>query len=141
MTATTSELAAYPVHDLPEVPTWHRGPMVIIGDAAHATSPSSGQGASLAIEDAVILAKCLRDLPDAPRAFAAYEELRRGRVERVVRYSARIGRSKTPGPIGRWLRDLVMPLALKAFANPAAHAWLYAHHIEWTERVPGALAA
>jgi FAD-dependent urate hydroxylase len=34
-----------------------------------------------------------------------------------------------------------MPLALKVFANPAAHAWLYAHHIEWTERVPDALAA
>jgi FAD-dependent urate hydroxylase len=111
VTATTSELAAYPVHDLPEVPTWHRGPMVIISDAAHATSPSSGQGASLAIEDAVILAKCLRDMPDAARAFAAYEQLRRGRVERVVRHSARIGRSKTPGPVGRWLRDLVMPLA------------------------------
>ena len=36
--------------------------MIIVGDAAHATSPSSGQGASMAIEDAVVLAKCLRDL-------------------------------------------------------------------------------
>jgi hypothetical protein len=35
--------------------------MIDLGDAAHATSPSSGQGASLAIEDAVVLAKCLRD--------------------------------------------------------------------------------
>jgi 2-polyprenyl-6-methoxyphenol hydroxylase-like FAD-dependent oxidoreductase len=37
--------------------------MIVIGDAAHATSPSSGQGASMAIEDAVVLAKCVRDLP------------------------------------------------------------------------------
>jgi len=41
--------------------------MAIIGDAAHAPSPTSGQGASLACEDAVILAKCLRDLPTPQR--------------------------------------------------------------------------
>ena len=61
------EVGAYPVHDMPAVPNWHRGPMVLVGDAAHATSPSSGQGASLAIEDAIVLAKCLRDVPDAER--------------------------------------------------------------------------
>jgi flavin-dependent dehydrogenase len=37
----------------------------VVGDAAHATSPSSGQGASMAIEAGVVLAECLRDLPDA----------------------------------------------------------------------------
>lgn len=132
--ATARELAAYPVHDLPAVPTWHRGPMVIIGDAAHATSPSSRQGASLAIEDAVVLAKCLRDVPESARALEVYEPLRRARVERVVKYSARIGRSKTAGPIKRWLRDLFMPMALKRFANPAAHAWLYAHDVGWDQR-------
>ena len=62
-------------HDLPRVPTWWRGPMVIIGDAAHAASPSSGQGASLAIEDSVVLAQCLRDFPDPTAAFAAFEQL------------------------------------------------------------------
>ena len=60
------ELIADNTHDLPRVPTWHKGPMVIIGDAAHAPSPSSGQGASMATEDAVVLAKCLRDLPESP---------------------------------------------------------------------------
>jgi 2-polyprenyl-6-methoxyphenol hydroxylase-like FAD-dependent oxidoreductase len=134
LNATADELAAYPIHDLPAVPTWHRGPMVIIGDAAHATSPNSGQGASLAIEDAVVLAKCLRDLPDAERAFVTFERLRRRRVERVVQYSARIGKSKAAGPVARWFRDLFMPLALKHFANPAAHAWLYAYHVDWNER-------
>jgi AraC family transcriptional regulator len=114
--------------------TWHRGPMVIIGDAAHATSPSSGQGASLAIEDAVVLAKCLRDLPGPEQAFVTFERLRRRRVERVVQYSARIGKSKAAGAVARWFRDLFMPLALKHFANPAAHAWLYAYHVDWNER-------
>ena len=120
---------------MPVVPTWHRDSMVIIGDAAHATSPSSGQGASLAIENAIVLAKCLRDCDGVPNALATYERLRRTRVERVVAYSARVSQSKTPGTVGRWLRDLVMPFALKVFASPDAQAWLYAYHIDWSERV------
>lgn len=133
--ATGDELAAYPIHDMPTVPTWYRGRIVLLGDAAHATSPSSGQGASLAIEDAVVLAKCLRDLPDTRQAFTAYERLRRGRVEKVVKYSARISRTKALGPVGRWFRDLFMPFALKHFASPAGHAWLYRYHVDWSEPV------
>ena len=58
------ELAGDNTFDLPHVPTWNRGPMIVIGDAAHAPSPSSGQGASLAMEDAVPL---LRDRQIAER--------------------------------------------------------------------------
>src|SRR5262245_47581203 len=54
----------WPIHDLPTPPAWHRGPVCLVGDAAHATSPHAGQGASLAMEDAVVLARCLRDIPD-----------------------------------------------------------------------------
>jgi FAD-dependent urate hydroxylase len=77
----------------------------------------------------------LRDRPEITDALAAYERLRRPRVERVVRYSARVGSSKSAGPIGRWLRDLCMPVALKLFASSSAHAWLYRHHIDWNARV------
>jgi 2-polyprenyl-6-methoxyphenol hydroxylase-like FAD-dependent oxidoreductase len=133
--ATGDQLAAYPIFDLPAVPRWHRDRLVILGDAAHATSPSSGQGASLAIEDAVTLARCLRDIEPAASAFAAYDRLRRARVERVVAYSARIGQSKTPGTVGRWLRDLAMPFALKAFASPKAQRWLYDYPVDWNSRV------
>jgi FAD-dependent urate hydroxylase len=73
---------ASPIHSIPHLPRWHRGRMIVIGDAAHAPTPTSGQGASLAIEDAVVVAKCLRDLPDAQQAFARFEALRRPRVER-----------------------------------------------------------
>jgi FAD-dependent urate hydroxylase len=79
--ATHSEIGAYTVHDLRTIPTWHRGPVVLLGDAAHATSPNAGQGASLAMEDGLVLAKCLRDLPDVTQALAAYERLRRERAE------------------------------------------------------------
>lgn len=133
--ATDRDLAAYPIFDMPTVSRWHAGPMVLTGDAAHATSPSSGQGASLAIEDAIVLAKCVRDAADLPSAFTAYQQLRRERVERVVRYSARIGQTKTAGPVGRFVRDLLMPIALKVFANPEAQAWLHRYHIDWTEPV------
>lgn len=61
--ATPGELTGWATYDLPSAPTWHSGAMVVIGDAAHAASPASGQGASMAIEDAVVLAQCLRDLP------------------------------------------------------------------------------
>ena len=47
------ELAGDNTYDLGHVPVWHRGPVVIIGDAAHAPSPTSGQGASMAAEDGV----------------------------------------------------------------------------------------
>jgi FAD-dependent urate hydroxylase len=132
---TDHELAAYPIYDMPTVPTWHRGSIVLVGDAAHATSPSSGQGASMAIEDAVVLAKCLRDVPDQEQAFVAYERLRRKRVERVVRYSAQVGKSKVPGPVGRFFRDLMMPFGLRLYANSNAHAWMYQYHIDWNEPV------
>jgi flavin-dependent dehydrogenase len=61
--------------------------MVLVGDAVHARSNSSGQGASPAIESALELARYLRDLPEA---FAAYEGLRRRRAMRVARRGARV---------------------------------------------------
>jgi FAD-dependent urate hydroxylase len=134
--ATGDELAAYPIYDMPTLPIWHRGPIVVVGDAAHATSPSSGQGASMAIEDAIVLARCLRDLPDVAQAFAAYERCRRQRVERVVRYSKRVGSTKVAGTVGRFFRDLMMPAALRMFAGSKAHDWLYSYHIDWSERAP-----
>jgi FAD-dependent urate hydroxylase len=129
------ELAADNTHDLPSVPTWHKGPMVIIGDAAHAPAPTSGQGASMAAEDAVILAKALRDQADIPQAFAAYEQLRRGRVERIVKQGARTSSTKTPGPAGRVVRDLMLPLAFKFLVTEKSQAWIYDHHIDWDSPV------
>lgn len=131
--ATADGLVAANQYDLPAVPTWSRGPMLIIGDAAHATAPSSGQGASMAIEDAVLLALCLRDGPDVPTAFATYEQRRRPRVTRVVAQGAGAAKSKAAGPIARVLRDLLLPrmLARYARAGVGALAWQYDYHIDW----------
>lgn len=129
--ATGDQLGAYPIFDMPRVPTWHRDLTVLLGDAIHATSPSAGQGAAMAIEDAVSLARWLRDAPRIGDAFTAYEAERRRRVEKVVTYSRRVGSTKVAGPIGRVLRDAMMPLALKLYSGSSAHAWLYRHHIDW----------
>jgi FAD-dependent urate hydroxylase len=104
------ELAADNTYDLPKVPTWSKNSKIIIGDAAHAPSPTSGQGASMAMEDGVILAKCLRDLPDTSSAFATLEQLRRQRVEKIVAQGARTSSAKTPGRAGQVIRDLMLPV-------------------------------
>ncbi|WP_214414124.1 FAD-dependent oxidoreductase [Sphaerisporangium fuscum] len=131
------------MEDLPTVPVWSRGRMVLTGDAAHATSPSSGQGASQAVESAVQLGRCLRDLP-MEKAFAAYERLRRGRVERIIASGARTDRDKAAGPVARVVRDLTMPLFMKLFAKPEKMAWQFDYRIDWdapvTAEVPLAAA-
>ncbi|NUT46292.1 MAG: FAD-dependent monooxygenase [Saccharothrix sp.] len=119
------------LEDVPRVPRWSRGRMVLVGDAAHATSPSSGQGASLAFESAVQLARCLRDLPH-DEAFRVYEQMRRGRVERIIAQAARTNRDKAAGPVGRVVRDALLPLAFK-FADPAKFTWQFDHRIEWDD--------
>ncbi|WP_232247271.1 FAD-dependent oxidoreductase [Kitasatospora azatica] len=118
-----------PFEDIPSVPHWSRGRLVLLGDAAHPTSPSSGQGASLAIESAVQLACCLRDLPH-DQAFARYQQLRRGRVERIIGNAARTNSDKAAGPVGRVLRDAVMSVAMR-FVKPEKLAWQFAHRIDW----------
>jgi FAD-dependent urate hydroxylase len=133
--STPGKLSGWATYDLPSVPKWHRDTMIVIGDSAHATAPSSGQGASMAIEDAVVLARCLRDSPDTERAFAAYERLRRRRVERIVAQGARTSNSKAAGPIARRIRDLMMPTILKRVANGKSLAWMHDYHVDWNEKV------
>jgi len=74
---TEGPIIGYPIYDISTQPIWHKGPVVLVGDAIHAVSPGAGQGASLAVEDAIVLAKCLRDGEDHALAFATYERLRR----------------------------------------------------------------
>jgi 2-polyprenyl-6-methoxyphenol hydroxylase-like FAD-dependent oxidoreductase len=106
------------LHIMPSVPHWYRGRMVLVGDAVHAPSNSSGQGASLAIESAVEVARCLRDLPDVPSAFATYEGLRRRRVEKIASRAAKINHAKAPGPLARALMPVLMSIMIKVAMNP-----------------------
>jgi 2-polyprenyl-6-methoxyphenol hydroxylase-like FAD-dependent oxidoreductase len=134
--ATKSSILGYPVYDIATQPIWHKGPVVLVGDALHAVSPSAGQGASLAMEDAIVLAKCLRDISELEQAFATYEHLRRERVERMVQYARSLGAGKVmTNPIQVWFRDLLMPFFLKRAANPTALDWAYSYKMDWDEHV------
>jgi 2-polyprenyl-6-methoxyphenol hydroxylase-like FAD-dependent oxidoreductase len=134
------ELAGDNTYDLGHVPTWFRGRMVIIGDAAHAPSPSSGQGASMALEDAVVLAQALRDHAagdhaDVPAAFAAYEKVRRERVEKIVAAGARSSSSKIPGPVGRRFQELMLRFVFRYMITDRSIAWINYHRIRWEDPV------
>lgn len=121
-------------HILPHLPRWHRGRMIVIGDAAHAPSPSSGQGASLSIEDALVLAQCVRDLGTTPTALKRFEALRRPRVERIVKSAARINSNKAATGLARRMRDLMLPMVLKLSGTNAMES-IYGHRIDWDEKV------
>jgi FAD-dependent urate hydroxylase len=131
---------ASPIHSIPHLPRWHRGPMVVIGDAAHAPTPTSGQGASLAIEDAVVVAKCLRDLPNPQQAFARFETLRRPRVERIIKVAARINSNKTARPLTRVVRDAILPVILRITTNSKQVNQQYRYHIDWDTPISSAAA-
>jgi 2-polyprenyl-6-methoxyphenol hydroxylase-like FAD-dependent oxidoreductase len=119
------------IHIMPPVPHWHRGRMVLVGDAVHAPSNSTGQGASLAIESSIQLARCLRDLPDATSAFNAYEQLRRERVERITKRGARTNSTKTPGPVGRKAMQVLMPVFFKVMNFEKVMGWEQRYRIDW----------
>ncbi|MBL7255181.1 FAD-dependent oxidoreductase [Paractinoplanes lichenicola] len=128
--ATPEVLGPWNTDDLPRVRVWHSNRAVLIGDAAHAVAPSSGQGASMAFEDAVTLGLCLPAGSPVADGLAAYEQRRRRRVERVVAVGRRNGSGKTAGPVGAAIRDAMFPLVMKVLyrkGNP--QAWILDHRV------------
>lgn len=66
--------------------------LVLVGDAAHATTPNMGQGACQAIEDAVVLAECLRQNSQTQEAFRCFEQKRKIRTQAIVKHSWIMGK-------------------------------------------------
>ena len=89
----------------------------------------------MAIEDSVVLATCLRDLPDTEMAFAQFRKLRRERVERVVRHGKRSGDGKAQGRFGAMVRDLVLPVITRRMVAGNTLGWMYDYRIDWDEPV------
>lgn len=106
------------LYDRPPIPTWSRGRATLLGDAAHPTTPNLGQGACMAIEDAVVLTRCLahRGVDDPAAAFEAYEEERRARCYGIV------AQSRTFGRVGSWSNPLAV--GLRNLVNRATPGWL-----------------
>ena len=89
------DMSFWALVELPRLPRWSRGRVVLLGDAAHAPLPHQGQGAGLAIEDAYALGALLvkGGLTDYSSAFQAFENLRRRRSWMVQAYSRASGRA------------------------------------------------
>lgn len=73
--------------DRDPLPRWSVGRVTLLGDAAHPMLPFLGQGAAMAVEDAVVLARCLQARPGTPAALALYEDTRRARTALVLEAS------------------------------------------------------
>lgn len=131
-------IAASNQYLMPRIEAWRNNSILIIGDAAHAPASATGQGASLAIEDAVVLALCLRDAPSVSQAFAGYEDLRRPRAERVVALGREANRTKPSAGARHVLTERVLAEVIRRNATEEfwrSQSWLFDHHIDWDERV------
>src|SRR5262245_22758771 len=79
------ELQYLEIHDRPPLPLWTQGRLTLLGDAAHATAPTLGQGCCLAMEDAILLARCLGSTTlGVADGLARYEAKRKARAEMIV---------------------------------------------------------
>jgi 2-polyprenyl-6-methoxyphenol hydroxylase-like FAD-dependent oxidoreductase len=116
--ASTETWARTPIYDVPGLPTWHHGRVLLLGDAAHAMSPAGGQGASLALEDAMLFGQLAADgATPIEDAMARFESLRRQRAEQMVAQGYYNDRRslKALGPFGMWMRDRVMMPVFASF--------------------------
>jgi 2-polyprenyl-6-methoxyphenol hydroxylase-like FAD-dependent oxidoreductase len=110
--------------DVATLPTWSRKRTLLIGDAAHATSPHAGQGASLALEDAMRLGRLMQAKQELSLTFQNFEAERRPRAEKIVALARRNGNSKRAfSPTGAWIRDRMMKLLLPVTAK--GMDWMY----------------
>ncbi|WP_410644134.1 FAD-dependent monooxygenase [Amycolatopsis sp. lyj-346] len=114
-------------HDLHHLdtplPTYTRGRIALLGDAAHAMPPFLGQGGCQAIEDAVVLAHAVSTEDSVEAALESYDRQRRPRSQRVVRESVRMGRlgPQLTNPVATALRTAVLKrLPAKATARVGA---------------------
>jgi 2-polyprenyl-6-methoxyphenol hydroxylase-like FAD-dependent oxidoreductase len=97
------------IHDLEPLPVWGRGRVTLLGDAAHAMTPHLGQGACQAIEDAVVLGRCLDGAGEPAAGLRAYEAHRRPRTARLQARSRQMGTLlRGDRALSRWVRDALM---------------------------------
>ena len=112
------------LYDLAPLANLAFGRVLLLGDAGHATTPNLGQGAGMAVEDAAVLARCLRRAPaDVPAAFRAFDQQRRARTRRIVEQSRLLGQ------LAHFTPPWLAPLRNAALA--AVPDWLTARQMAW----------
>jgi 2-polyprenyl-6-methoxyphenol hydroxylase-like FAD-dependent oxidoreductase len=112
--------------DVATLPTWSRKRSLLIGDAAHATSPHAGQGASLALEDAMRLARLMQDGQELGVTFQNFEAERRPRTEKIVAIARRNGNNKGEfSATGAFIRDQMIKWLLPLGARGMDFMYAY----------------
>jgi salicylate hydroxylase len=122
--ATTRLHPAAIFYALDAVPTWHSDRIVLIGDAAHPVG--AGQGASMAIEDALVLAAALRAEPTLAAALKTYDAERRPRIVKLLGAAEDNRDAKKAGPVKRRLRAVMMRLFIP-LGYEKVTSWLYSY--------------
>ncbi|MCB0209217.1 MAG: FAD-dependent monooxygenase [Anaerolineae bacterium] len=116
--------------DRPPLSRWSEGRVTLLGDAAHAMTPNMGQGACQAIEDGVVLARCLKASPDIPFALELYQTKRLDRANKVVNTSYFIGNiGQLKNPLACRLRDFVAKIT-PASRQLQQFDWVVGYEIE-----------
>jgi salicylate hydroxylase len=127
MLAAIPSWIAWQGADLPELPSWTRDNLALIGDAAHATLPYLAQGAVMALEDVVVLSDSLGGKLPIAAAFETYAASRRGRTAAIQSESRKLGRIYH----ARGIKALARNTALRLMGAEAAinrNRWIY----EWS---------
>lgn len=115
-----------------ELPRWHKGNVALLGDACHPMLPFMAQGATMALEDAWVLAESLMSHRGVSSALPAYERLRKARATRVQKVAWRNARiyHMAPGPVRMGLRAGMAAVgALAPGGLLGRFDWLYGHDV------------
>ncbi|ASZ09812.1 FAD-dependent monooxygenase [Chitinophaga pendula] len=127
--------AVHPAHiirsdcyDLAPIGQWYDGRAVLLGDAAHATTPNLGQGACQAVEDAYVLAQCLEEEKSPQAAFVRFQQLRKDRTTYICNTSWSINQIVNKGG---WQKSLAKGLLslLPGFMQRKQIGQVYFHDI------------
>jgi salicylate hydroxylase len=126
--AAATSCNRWALFDRAPLPTWRRGNVTLLGDAAHAMPPFQAQGAAMAIEDAYVLARALAEEASVDAALVRYETARIPRTARVLasahanarrfHHGDPLGQLTTYGPM--WLADRFAPVIIRS-----AQDWIY----------------
>jgi 2-polyprenyl-6-methoxyphenol hydroxylase-like FAD-dependent oxidoreductase len=102
-----STVLRHDIHDRSRLRAWSRGPVVVIGDAAHPMRPHLGQGGCQSIEDGAMLATMIGRQSEPASVFAEFYQRRNGRIRPIVRESALVGKViQGEGPLASLARRL-----------------------------------
>ena len=115
------DMSRLDIHGSVPLEQWGEGRVTLLGDSAHPMSPTMGQGAGMAIEDALVLTRCLTSHRDPVEGLRAYEERRMARTSTLMQAQQRFGSNEAKEKPWRcWIRDRALSFA---FSRVVQRTW------------------